>query len=105
MTKKRPTIGANPLDSLIPTMDIQQETQQQQQGSKREQDSKKERLTVHISPELISRARNAVFWTPGLTLASLAEEAIAVAIDRMEEERGEPFPERAGKLRTGRPVG
>ena len=31
----------------------------------------KERLTVNLPPELIERARNAVYWTPGLTLAGL----------------------------------
>jgi hypothetical protein len=64
----------------------------------------KERLTVHLSSALVERCRNAVYWTPGLTLAGLAEEALGKSVDAMEQERGEPFAARTGELKAGRPV-
>ena len=65
---------------------------------------KKERFTVHLSTELIERARNAVFWTPGLTLAALTEKALEATLDRLEEEQGEPFSARTAELKGGRPI-
>ena len=64
----------------------------------------KERLTVNLPPELIERAGNAVYWTPGLTLAGLREEAISKGLARLEKKNGGPFKERDGKLPTGRPI-
>ncbi len=65
----------------------------------------KQRITLHISTELVDRIKNAVYWEPGLTVAGFAEEAFTDAIDTLEEERGEPFPQRKHhKLRGGRPV-
>lgn len=66
--------------------------------------AKKERLTVHVPADLSGRAKNAVYWTPGLTLARLAERALTAELERLESERGEAFPERAEELRGGRPV-
>jgi hypothetical protein len=63
----------------------------------------KERLTVHLSLDLIDRLKNAVFWTPGMTMAALVEDAVRQAIDRMEKQRGEPFETRTGMVRRGRP--
>ena len=65
---------------------------------------KKERFTVHLSSQVIDRARNAVYWTPGLTLAALTAMALKTALDRLEKERGEPFPARAAELKGGRPI-
>jgi hypothetical protein len=96
MTKsKRSTIGVNPLDTVIPM---------QKTPAAEPTKVKKERVTFHLPADLIERARNSVFWTPGLTLATLAEEAIRDALDRIEKERGEPFPPRKRALKTGRPV-
>ena len=64
----------------------------------------KERFTVNLPPELIERARNTVFWTPGLTLAGLAEDALLKALGRLEKVNGGPFKERNGQLKAGRPV-
>ena len=64
----------------------------------------KERFTVNLPPELIERARNAVYWTPGLTLAGLAEEALIKALRRLEKANGGTFKERNGQLPAGRPV-
>lgn len=66
--------------------------------------SRKQRITVQISEEVIERIKNAVYWTPGLTLASLAEEALAKAVDQLEKEKGAHFPKRKDELKTGRPI-
>jgi hypothetical protein len=64
-----------------------------------------EKITTPFPPDLIERARNAVYWEPDLTLAGLIVEAVTQAIDRMEQERGKPYPPRNRKLRSGRPIG
>jgi len=64
----------------------------------------KERLTVNLSPELVERARNAVYWTPGLTLAGLTEDALLRSLARLEKQNGGPFKARNGRLPAGRPI-
>jgi len=64
----------------------------------------KQRLTVNVAPDLIERIKNAVYWTPGLTLAGLTEDALSKAVDVLERERGEPFFPREQELKAGRPV-
>ena len=63
------------------------------------------RLTADIDAEILEAARAAVYWTPGLTLAALVEDALAAEVHRRVKRRGEPFPEREGELTTGRPIG
>ena len=64
----------------------------------------RERFTSKLPVEVIERARNAVYWTPGLTLAGLTESALTAYLDALEEERGETFPQRQGELKLGRPI-
>jgi len=78
----------------------------------------KQRLTIQISEDVIERAKNAVYWTRGLTLAQLAEDAIEKAVRALEKnsvvyddktgqplkEKGDEFPKRLEGLTTGRPV-
>ena len=64
----------------------------------------KERLTVHLPVDLIDGVKNAVYWTPGLTLARLAEEALRQALAALETARGEPYPPRERPLTVGRPL-
>ena len=54
--------------------------------------------------ELLERAKNAVFYTPGLTLAALTEIALVTQLDRLERKYGGPYPARTAALRVGRPV-
>lgn len=60
------------------------------------------RLTAYVDPEVLEAAKRAAFWTPGLTLSGLAEEALCREVARLEAERGEPFPDRRGELPRGR---
>jgi hypothetical protein len=53
---------------------------------------------------VLDRAKDAVFWTPGQTLAAFVEEALSRQIQRRADERGEPFPPRTSHLPPGRPV-
>jgi hypothetical protein len=64
----------------------------------------KERTTFHLPVDLMDRVRNAVYWTPGLTLAGMAEEALGKAIEALEKKHGGPFPKRSEELRGGRPI-
>ncbi len=97
--RKRTTIGQSPLDAVVPPREgtaAPVATVPRPVG--------KQRLTVHLPVDLIDRLKNAVYWTPGLTLAGLAEAALGRAVDELEAARGEPFAPRHSELRGGRPV-
>lgn len=65
----------------------------------------KERATFQLTPGLLDRARDAVYFTPGATMAALMEDALRSHLEKLEKKRGTPFPSRRGAvLRTGRPV-
>lgn len=59
-------------------------------------------FTLYITNELAERIRSAVYWTPGLSVSKFAEEALDVAINRLEEAQGAPFEEREGGMRRGK---
>lgn len=61
-----------------------------------------ERVTFALPADLMGRARDAAYWTPGLALSDLAANGIREQIEALERERGEPFPPRPGRLRPGR---
>jgi hypothetical protein len=63
-----------------------------------------EKITTPFPVDLIERARNAAYWDR-LTLTGIIVQALTDALDKMEKERGEPYPPRASELRGGRPVG
>ena len=68
------------------------------------QSIKRERLTAQLPQEVMERVRNAVYWTPGLTIAGMTTQALEQFLDQIEAERGAPFPPRQGAIKTGRPV-
>lgn len=116
--RRKSTIGASPLDAVVPRgsgpgrEDSSEEAPAQVSGQEADlrergnaaSSAVKERLTVHVTAELSNRVKDAVYWTPGLTLARLAERALSAEMERLEAERGEPFPARAEELRGGRPM-
>jgi hypothetical protein len=63
----------------------------------------RKRLTVSLPLELLERSRNIVYWTKGLTLARLLEEALTTSLDHREELNGQPFQRRLEDLKGGRP--
>ena len=85
--------NGNPVDNLAA----------QAQISPKRTKAVKQRITVQISFDVIERLKNAVYWTPGLTIASLAEEAFSNAVDMLEKENV-TFPHRKEELKTGRPI-
>ncbi|MFH0826069.1 MAG: hypothetical protein V2B18_25225 [Pseudomonadota bacterium] len=97
-------VGIDPFEGVIPRLGATDEVVSPQETEEEPNRKRRERLTVQIDPEIINHARNAVYWTPGLTLAALTEEAIRQYLERMEAERGEAFQDRKQELKAGRPV-
>ena len=105
--KNRRGLGDNPLDSIVP---VQAASEASRRGLKpagttpplprREE---KDRYTLHLPVDLMERAKNAAYWTPGLTLARLAEEGIRDELERLEKAYG-PFKARERELVGGRPL-
>ncbi len=61
------------------------------------------RLTVSLPSDLVDRLRDAVYWSPSLTLAWLIAQSLGTALTEMESLRQGPFPKRTKALRAGRP--
>lgn len=64
----------------------------------------KKQLAVILPEDLVERAKNIVFWTPGVTLAGLVEKGLRKSVERWERENGGPFKARPADLQRGRPV-
>jgi len=61
------------------------------------------RLTVSLPSDLVDRLRNAVYWSPDLTLAWLIAQSLRTSLAELESLRQGPFPKRTNALRAGRP--
>jgi hypothetical protein len=97
--RRRSTLGDDPLAEVFPSPST---------ASRMHPDASRSRVvTVGVSLDhgVLERARNAVYWTPGLTLTDLATQALAAAVDDLEDQRGRAFPARAGKPSLRPPVG
>ncbi len=98
MARKASTIGSNPLDQVVPLRRSDPAPEPEPVAAPRE------RVTIALPADLMERARNAVYWTPGATLAGLVEDAMADAMDRLEQENGRAFKSRSGNLKRGRRI-
>lgn len=108
-TPKQQVVPVQAQPELNENVEVDMQGQLAIKGTKVPEEKKerpaKQRITLHISTELVDRVKNAVYWEPGLTVAGFAEEAFSTAIEDLEEERGKPFPQRKHhRLRGGRPV-
>ena len=65
---------------------------------------RRSKVSAEVDYDVADRVKNAVYWTPGLTMARFIERALEVAIDKLEEDRGEKFETREGELVGGRPI-
>jgi hypothetical protein len=65
--------------------------------------SRKVRVTVSLPRDLVEQVRDAVYWTPGLTLAWLIARAMSTSLAELHESNQGPFPRRSNQLRAGRP--
>jgi len=106
---RRRTIGESPLDAVVPPSEppAEEGVSSAKAGEATPGPSPRvtrARITVQLPLELAERMRNAVYWTPGLTLAGLAARAISREVDALEAERGEGFMPRQQELRPGRPL-
>ena len=61
------------------------------------------RLTVNLPSLLVEQMRDAVYWTPGLTLAWMIARAVRASLADLETIHQGPFPKRLKPLRAGRP--
>ena len=61
------------------------------------------RLTVNLPSQLVEQMRDAVYWTPGLTLAWMVARALRASLADLETIHQGPFPRRLKPLRAGRP--
>ena len=96
MARKASTIGSNPLDQVVPLRRADPAPEPEPAKPPRE------RVTIALPADLMERARNAVYWTPGATLAGLVEDAMADVMDRLEQENAGPFRPRSSNLKPGR---
>ena len=80
------------------------------EGSMKKQQSdkkvvrKRHKVSAEIDYSVAERVKNAVYWTPGLTMARFIENALADAIQKLEEERRGRFEARERELVGGRPM-
>jgi len=108
---KKSTIKNDPFATVIPDLANQEEdtVAAPARGTtaepKRPAPAKKEKLTVHLTHDLIERVKNAAYWNPRLTIAGIAELGIALAIEQVERDHGGPYPPREAELKGGRPIG
>ena len=108
--KTNKTIAANPLTDYLspePKKHTKQATIAATKIEKKEELTShlKQRVTIHISVDLIDRVKNAVYWEPGLTLTEFAERAFDRELKKWEKEWGEEYPQRKEyQLKGGRPL-
>lgn len=100
---RRSALAADPLDMLTnraPTI-----------HPARSERAKEGRMTVKISPDLLTEAKDAVVYLSGpplrLTLARFVESALRAELDRLRTAhvKGKRFPHHDAPLRAGRPIG
>ena len=65
---------------------------------------RRSKVSAEVDYSVAERVKNAVYWTPGLTMARFIENALEDAIQKLEEEKGERFEAREGELVGGRPM-
>ncbi len=107
MSKSRPALGTDPLDSLLG----ESSAGHRPPGSAVERHSdRRVRATFHLPLALVDEARNATVALSGpptrLTLARLVEDALRREVQRLRDTHnaGAPFPRRDADLVGGRPI-
>jgi hypothetical protein len=110
----RSTIGNDPFKDLIPDRIAEAEVRPPEAAANHDDapalatstaSQKKEKVTVHLLPDLAERMKNAAYWNPKLTITSIAEIGFRYAIEQIEKEHGGPYPPRESELKGGRPIG
>lgn len=122
-TKRRPTIGENPLDALLsaPRPTTRPAPSKPSTPSRKAPKAKKEaeppaspsrlvKATYNVPAALVEETRNAVLSLSGppvrLTLSALVEAALRKELERLRKahNEGEPFSGSGKALKGGRPL-
>ena len=98
----------SPTDQATPNNSIKNERRADASPSSKpnkvgRQQSRAVRLTVSLPGDLVERLRDAVYWSPNLTLAWLIAQSLRASLSDLETSRQGPFPKRMMALRAGRP--
>lgn len=101
--KKNKTIGTNPLTEYLTKPRHTNKTEKTESQDVQAK-ALKQRVTIHLSVDLIDKVKNAVYWEPGLTLTEFAQQALTKELKRWEKEWGEQYPQRKAQLKGGRPL-
>jgi len=64
----------------------------------------RKQVAVLLAEDIVERAKNLVYWSPGVTLAGLVEEGLRSAVERRERVNRGPYKTRPRALTPGRPV-
>lgn len=100
---KRPNkrgLGNDPLDRIIPN----EKTKGKKIRDERLDSDEKVRMTVHIAESIIEKARDYVWWSPGITLAEFVATAMENELNKIEKRLGRKIEVRKGELTSGRPI-
>ena len=119
-SRRRLTIGADPLDTLVPAKAATKASRRgltpagavaararPAEPPKRE----KVRATFHLPEDLVNECRDAVVTLSGpplrLTMAALAENGLRRELQRLKKahNKGKAFPKWGSRLKGGRPIG
>ena len=95
-------------DQATPNLSTKNECREAASSSSRPSEAGRQlpqtvRLTVSLPGDLVDRLRDAVYWSPSLTLAWLIAQSLRTSLAEMESLRQSPFPKRTNALRAGRP--
>jgi hypothetical protein len=120
MKQPRRGLQGNPLDAVIPDLRVKMGqgsrtsapavgSQPGENGGGSPQGTPsprrlRRRFTAHVRDDVIERAKNAVYWTPGLTMADVVERGMERILDELEKKHGGPFVARSEENRGGRPI-
>lgn len=63
----------------------------------------KKNVTISIDEKTINTLRNIVYWTPGLTMSELIDDACTLHIQKLILLKGKDFEPREKNLKSGRP--
>jgi hypothetical protein len=104
----RSTIKNDPFESVIPLPGSESHVESEpvmkpEPAPVKAARNRRQKIAVHLRPDIIERVKNAAYWNPRLTIAGIAEQGILQVLQEVEKERG-PYPPRDQELRGGRPI-
>jgi post-segregation antitoxin (ccd killing protein) len=94
---------------MLSVLETQEETMTKKKtapaASKKPKTETRPMVSMRLDAALAELARRRCYWTPGLTMSGLVEEALRRELARLERSLG-PIPDRPrSELKRGRPAG